>query len=56
VKHNYDPYVHVKKNKDGLLIPTNTCPKELLDDIYAYFLERNEDEGYIEAMEKLAIK
>ena len=35
---------HIKYNQNGLLIPTDNCPKELLDDIYQYFYERNEDE------------
>jgi hypothetical protein len=44
VKHQYDPYAHVKYNDDGLLVPTADCPQELLDDIMNYFKERNEDE------------
>jgi hypothetical protein len=44
VKHQYDPDNHIKYNQNGLLIPTDNCPKELLDDIYQYFYERNEDE------------
>jgi hypothetical protein len=36
----------ITKNKDDLLIPTSACPKQLLDDIMTYFLERNEDEGF----------
>ena len=46
VKHAYDPYEHMTKNKDGLIVPTSTCPKELLLDILHYFSERNEDEGF----------
>ena len=34
---------------NGLLIPSKECPRQLLDDIYKYFEERNEDEGYAEA-------
>ena len=44
INNNYDPFIHITKNKDGLLIPTNDCPKELLDSILTYFKERNEDE------------
>jgi hypothetical protein len=44
VKHAYNPLVHVKLNNDGLLVPTDSCPRGLLDDILGYFLERNEDE------------
>ena len=49
VKHNYDPNIHIKKDENGLLIPSKECPRQLLDDIYKYFEERNEDEGYTEA-------
>jgi hypothetical protein len=44
VKHQYDPFTHIKKNEDGLLIPTDDCPKQLLNDILTYFKERNEDD------------
>jgi hypothetical protein len=44
IKHNYDPILHVKKNRDGVLIPTEQCPPEFLDDIMNYFRERKEDE------------
>ena len=46
VKHKYSPSEHITKNKDGLLIPTDTCPQGLLDDIKKYFAERNEDDMY----------
>jgi hypothetical protein len=46
IKHNYDPTIHVKKNEIGLLVPTDKCPSELLDDIVVYFKERNEDEDF----------
>jgi hypothetical protein len=46
VTHKYDPYEHVTHDKNGLLIPSDKCPKELLDDIYKYFSERNEDEFF----------
>ena len=45
VNNNYSPLIHITKDKNGLLIPTEKCPQKLLDDIYNYFLERNEDEG-----------
>jgi hypothetical protein len=48
VDNAYEPFVHVKRNKDGLLVPTELCPQKMLDDILAYFAERNEDEGYKE--------
>lgn len=47
VNHNYSPSLHVKKNKDGILIPTKVCPAEMLNEIYTYFKERNEDENFL---------
>jgi len=44
VDHKYDPYLHVTYDKDGILIPSNECPSELLRDILSYFNNRNEDE------------
>jgi hypothetical protein len=44
VDHKFSPSLHVTRNKDGLLIPTAECPRGLLNDIMAYFSERNEDE------------
>jgi hypothetical protein len=46
IDHNFDPIEHLIKDKIGLLIPSNKCPPKLLDDIYTYFSERNEDEGF----------
>jgi len=43
-KHNYDPFLYLTKNDDGLLIPTNDCPLDLLNNIMQYFKDRNEDE------------
>ncbi len=48
VKYKYDPFLHITHNKDGLLVPTDTCPLELLDQIFNYFKERNEDEFFNE--------
>jgi hypothetical protein len=45
----YNPFVHITKNRDGLLVPTELCPQKMLDEILAYFAERNEDEGYRDA-------
>lgn len=56
VNHQYNPYIHVKYDEQGLLVPTENCPKELLVDIYVYFSERNEDEGVLEAMENMKLK
>jgi len=46
VKHLYEPDIHFTKDPNGIVIPTDACPKELLNDIYNYFKERNEDEFY----------
>lgn len=46
VDNQYSPILHITPNKDGLLVPTSECPKKLLDDIYNYFSERNEDEYF----------
>ena len=43
VKNKYDPTKHMKKNPQGLLVPTDTCPPKLLEDIMKYFKQRNED-------------
>ena len=43
-QYKYNPELHLTKNSDGILIPTNDCPQGLLDDIMDYFRERNEDE------------
>jgi len=44
VSRQYDPYIHVTYDKNGILIPTSQFSDELKDDIYTYFAERNEDE------------
>jgi hypothetical protein len=44
VNHQYDPTIHVSYDDNGILVPTNECPKGLLEDIMNYFRERNEDE------------
>jgi hypothetical protein len=44
VRYQYNPVEHTKRDDNGLLIASDTCPKGLLEDIYQYFLERNEDE------------
>lgn len=43
-KNNYSPKLHLKKNENGILVPSKHCPKEMLDQIYNYFKQRNEDE------------
>jgi hypothetical protein len=45
INHKYDPNTFITRDAKGLIIPTETCPKEFLKDIMDYFEERNEDEG-----------
>lgn len=45
VLHKYSPFKHLKRDTNGMLVPTSECPRELLADIMKYFEERNEDEG-----------
>lgn len=47
VDHKYNPYVHVKRDRTGLLVPTEECPKKMLKEINEYFLARNEDDRKI---------
>jgi hypothetical protein len=54
VRNQYNPDEHITKNKDGLLIPTQSCPPELLKEIYEYFQSRHEDEGYTERFRELS--
>jgi hypothetical protein len=44
VKHQYSPYLHLIRDKNGILQPSKNCPPELIADIYNYFKERNEDD------------
>jgi hypothetical protein len=46
LKHDYAPSKHITKDENGILIPTKSCPSKMLDEIKAYFKERNEDEFY----------
>ena len=55
VNHVYDPSEHITIDKENLekngckvIVPSANCPKELVDDIYKYFAELNEDEGFLE--------
>jgi len=52
VNHNYSPSLHIIKNKDGILVPTPECPLIMLDEIYNYFKERNEDENFKPSLDK----
>jgi hypothetical protein len=46
VDNKFNPYEHLTYDDKGILIPTEKCPKKLLEDIVNYFRERNEDEYY----------
>jgi len=43
---NYNPDTFIRKDENGILIPTNEFPKELLSEIMGYFKSRNDDEMY----------
>jgi hypothetical protein len=42
--HYYTPDKHLTKDKNGILIPTDECPVEIITQINEYFYARNEDE------------
>ena len=48
VHHAFSPREHLTHDwsNHGLLIPSSTCPRGLVDDILRYFEERNEDDGF----------
>jgi hypothetical protein len=50
IKHNFAPSTYLETNSDGILIPSLECSKDLLDEIFNYFRERNEDEDLLEKM------
>jgi hypothetical protein len=43
-KYKFDPSIHIQKDINGVIIPTEKCPKGLLDEIMGYFKDRKEDE------------
>jgi hypothetical protein len=45
IKHKYNPYTYVKHNSEGILVPTEFFPKEMILDMLNYFKSRDEDEG-----------
>jgi len=45
VDNNYEPSKHVT-HKNGILVPTKECPKEIIIQIFDYFKSRNEDDCY----------
>ena len=46
-KFNYSPTLHISKNKNGLLIPSKNCPKELLTEIMSHFKSKKEDDSIL---------
>jgi len=44
ISHKFSPFIHVKYDKDGILIPTEEMSQEFKDDIFNYFKERKEDD------------
>lgn len=44
IDHKFNPDIMLTHDSNGILIPSDSCPKGLLDDILIYFKERNEDE------------
>ena len=45
IKHKYNPFTFITHNSDGILVPTELFPKEMILDFINYFKIRNEDEG-----------
>jgi hypothetical protein len=43
-ENNYNPLEHLFYDKNSLLVPTNSCPQDILDRIKEYFYDRSEDE------------
>lgn len=44
VKHNFNPFIHLDRTPEGLIVPSPTCPQEFLNDVMRYFTSRKEDE------------
>jgi len=47
MNNNYAPTLHLTKDEIGVLIPSVDCPDNMLDEIYEYFHQRNEDDYYV---------
>jgi len=54
LKHGFSPKQHLHFQKDGLMVPSKTCPQQMLTEIYHYFKERNEDEFFHDKLAKMA--
>lgn len=44
IKYKYNPDRHITVDENGVIIPTNECPKAMLEDIMTYFQQRREDD------------
>jgi hypothetical protein len=44
VDHRYDPFLHLKNDERGVLIPSPQCPPVMIQQIKDYFYQRNDDE------------
>jgi hypothetical protein len=44
IQYQYTPCTHVTTNTKGLIVPRDKCPTLMLDEIFKYFQDRNEDE------------
>lgn len=44
MNNGYDPYKHIQYNEDGILVPTDECPRQMLSEIMSYFEKRKEDD------------
>lgn len=47
LSHYYNPYLYLKYDNNGILIPSKHFPEKMLEDIYKYFIDRNEDDIYL---------
>lgn len=45
-KYKYNPTIFITYDDNGIVIPTDKFPKEMLEDIVSYFCQRNEDDIY----------
>lgn len=47
IEHKYEPAKDITIDENGIIIPTENCPKKMLQDIRNYFYSRNEDDKII---------
>jgi hypothetical protein len=41
--NNFDPEKHITRNSNGILVPTSSCPQDIITKIESYFMDRKED-------------